>query len=368
MAAACRGVTDETPSRADKRNPDPLQVLARRERWVVTTAEMREAGLSRHVVARHEEAGTLVRQFRGVYLVGRTKPTQDERERAAVKACGDGAVLSHRSAARRWKILRHHRGPVEVTARTQRRRRKGLHPYLANLAPADVTIKDGVPITTVARTLVDLAMLVDEAVLDTAVHEADNLKRLHLRKVDEAIARAGATRRGIPALRRRLTRHRPASGRLDTDMEKRFVQFLRRYGFPISEHGVTFDLEDGERTTVDVLFRDAWVASSSTAACTRADGISTPTVARAAAWRRCTGSSSSVSRRRISPSARTSWHATCMPPSPVAPQRSRLEAEARGRGAARAVRGAQVQVPALAPLRRGGQCLGLAQRAGGPLQ
>ena len=200
---------------------------------MVTTAEMREAGLSRHVVARHEEAGTLVRQFRGVYLVGRTKPTQDERERAAVKACGDGAVLSHRSAARRWKILRHHRGPVEVTARTQRRRRKGLHPYLANLAPADVTIKDGVPITTVARTLVDLAMLVDEAVLDTAVHEADNLKRLHLRKVDEAIARAGATRRGIPALRRRLTRHRPASGRLDTDMEKRFVQFLRRYGFPI---------------------------------------------------------------------------------------------------------------------------------------
>ncbi|WP_353866725.1 type IV toxin-antitoxin system AbiEi family antitoxin domain-containing protein [Svornostia abyssi] len=235
-------------------------MLARRERWVVTTAEMRTAGLSRDVVARHREAGTLVRQFRGVYLVGRATPTRDELERAAVKACGEGAVLSHRSAAARWKILRHHRGPVEVTARTQRRRQQGLRPYRANLAPADVTMKDGVPITTVARTLVDLAMLVDEAVLDTAVHEADNLKRLYLRKVDEAIARAGATRQGVPALRRRLRRYRPANGRLDTDMEKLFVQFLRKYGFPPTEHGVTFELEGGERTTVDVLFRDAWVA------------------------------------------------------------------------------------------------------------
>lgn len=201
---------------------------------MVTTAEMRTAGLSRHVVARHEEAGTLVRQFRGVYLVGRVKPTRDELQRAAVKACGAGAVLSHRSAALRWKILRHDRGPVEVTARTQRRRQKGLRPYRADLAPEDV--------------------------LDTAVHEAEHLTRLNLRRVDEAIARAGATRRGIPALRRRLRRYRPANGRLDTDMEKLFVQFLRTYGFSPSEHGVAFDLEGGERTTVDVLFRDAWVA------------------------------------------------------------------------------------------------------------
>lgn len=227
---------------------------------MVTTAEMRSAGLSRDVVARHERDGTLVRQFRGVYLVGRVKPTRDELQRAAVKACGAGAVLSHRSAALRWKILRHYRGPVEVTARTQRRRQKGLRPYQADLAPEDVTIKDGVPITTVARTLIDLAMLVDEDVLDTAVHEAQHLKRLNLRRVDAAIARAGATRRGIPALRRRLRRYRPANGRLDTDMEKLFVQFLRKYGFPPSEHGVAFDLEGGERTTVDVLFRDAWVA------------------------------------------------------------------------------------------------------------
>lgn len=226
---------------------------------MVTTEEMRGAGISRDVVARQARDGVLVRQHQGVYLVGRTKPSPAERDLAAVKACGAGAVLSHRSAAARWGILRRHTGPVEITARTQRRRRRGLIPHQADLDPQDVTTKDGIPITTLARTLVDLAGCVAEAVLEVAIHEAQVLKRLHVPKVDRAMARAGR-RRGAGALRRRLGRHRPAKGDLDgTRLERKFLRFLREYGFPPAEHGVGFDLEDGEKATLDVFWRKAKV-------------------------------------------------------------------------------------------------------------
>lgn len=197
--------------------------------------------------------------FRGVHLVGRSVPTRDELERAAVKACGPGAVLSHRSAGQRWGLLRGYRGPVEVTAPTRRARRRGLRTYEARLDPRDVTLKGGVPITTLARTLVDLAMVLDAEGLDIAVHEAENLRRLRVRKVDDAISRAGARRSGLPALRRSLDRRRPNAGGLKHELEKKFHRFLHRHGFPPSEHGVLFELEGGDMAEVDALFREAWV-------------------------------------------------------------------------------------------------------------
>lgn len=235
-------------------------LLARRAGWVVTTAELRGAGCSPSRIKRLDRSGWLTPVFHGVRLVGRSVPTRDELERAAVKACGEGAVLSHRSAAVRWRIIRGYRGPVEVTAPTRRTRRRGLRPYTARLDPRDVTVKDGVPITTLARTLVDLAMVLDGERLELAVHEAENLKRLHLRAVDGAIARAGDRRRGLPALRRCLRRRRPNAGGLKSELEKKFHRFLHRHGFPPTEHNRLVELADEEMTEVDVLFRDAWVA------------------------------------------------------------------------------------------------------------
>lgn len=204
-----RDVTDKDRVRADKREADRAIALGRRERWVVTTAELRGVGLSRDAIAHRVATGLLVRQFRGVYLVGRANPTRSELEHAAVKACGTGAVLSHRSAGARWRLVPQQRGPVEVTAPRHRRSRGRLRAYHATLHPRDITVKDGIPITTVARTLVDLATVLDEEALGHAVHEAEYGKRLHVPAVDAAIARAGVKREGLPALRRRLARHRP---------------------------------------------------------------------------------------------------------------------------------------------------------------
>lgn len=225
----------------------------------MTRAELLGVGVSPGWIDRRVESGWLTREFRGVYLVGRARASLDERERAALKACGDRAVLSHFSAAARWKIRRYRGSTVHVTVPGRRRSRRGIRVHESPLHPRDITTKDGVRLTTVARTLVDLAALLDAEQLDTAVHEAEFLRRLRVRAVDEAIRRAGPVA-GLPNLRRALRSRRPAGGRIDFDLERAFHAFLRRHGFPPSEHGVEFALDDGRRTSVDVLFRDAWVA------------------------------------------------------------------------------------------------------------
>lgn len=216
-------------------------------------------GVSSGWISRRVESGWLIQEHRGVFLAGRARASLDERERAALKACGDKAVLSHFSAAARWKIRRYSSRAVHVTAPTQRRRRRGICTHHVQLHPRDITTKDGVRLTTIARTLVDLAALLNDAELDTAVHEAEFLKRLDVSAVEQAMHRAGPVK-GLPNLRSALRTRRPANGRIDFDLEREFHAFLRRHGFPPTEHGVEFELGDGHRTTVDVLFRDAWVA------------------------------------------------------------------------------------------------------------
>lgn len=222
-------MTQEHRAGRELLDDDPIVVLARREGWVLSTAELRGAGCDRSRQSRLGRRGWLTQIFRGVHLVGRSKPTRDELERAAVKACGVGAVLSHRSAAVRWGLLRRYDGPVEVTAPTRRSRRARLRPYEVKLDPRDVTTKDGVPITTLARTLVDLAAILTPEQLEVAVHEAENLRRLRVRAVDAAIDRAGKRRSGLPALRRCLAGRRPNAGGLK--FERPSPQRRRRSGW-----------------------------------------------------------------------------------------------------------------------------------------
>lgn len=251
-----RDVTQRSSAPRTFSDIDPLLLLGRRHRWVLTHAELRSAGFSRSKITRLRTAGWLDNRFHGVYLVGRHRPSRDELERAALKACGDGAVLSHRSAAVRWRIMRSYRGPVEVTTPRRCGKRGPLRARTGRLDPRDITIKDGVPITTLARTLVDLAAVLDEEALATAVHEAEFCKLLRVPAVDAAMTRAGR-RPGRPALRRCLRDHRPTTGRVDRELERRFVRFLHRHGFPPTRHNVTFRLEDGEEVTLDVYFEHA---------------------------------------------------------------------------------------------------------------
>src|SRR5207342_1484698 len=108
---------------------------------------------------------------RGVYAVGHPLLTVEGRWMAAVLASGAGAVLSHRSAAMLWGLRRTDRTAIEVTARACGRGRAGLQRHRGLLAADEVTVHRGIPVTTVSRTLLDLAAVLDAHQFARAVNE-----------------------------------------------------------------------------------------------------------------------------------------------------------------------------------------------------
>ncbi len=134
--------------------------LAARQHGLVTRVQLLHAGVAPDVVDRRLRAGQLRRVHGGVYRVGPLEAPH-YREMAAVLACGDSAAVSHRSAATLWEILPR-RGdglPVEViVARGRAGRRPGIRVrHIRTLRADEVTRREGIPITTPARTLYDLA-------------------------------------------------------------------------------------------------------------------------------------------------------------------------------------------------------------------
>jgi very-short-patch-repair endonuclease len=153
-----------------------IAAIADRQHGVVTVAQLFSAGLSETAVQRAVEAGRLHRLHRGVYAVGHRSLSWRGRWLAAVLAAGDGAVLSHRSAAALWEYLRPTRGPVHVTvpAAVRRTSRAGLQIHRSRtLAPRDVTRRHGIVVTTPARTIEDIRGTVEPYLFRRALRQAE---------------------------------------------------------------------------------------------------------------------------------------------------------------------------------------------------
>lgn len=185
----------------DRSGPPPtdqaIADLAERQHGTISLAQLNALGLSRQAVAKRVDAGRLHRIHRGVFAVGHARLTREGRWHAAVLACGPGAVLSHRDAAALWNLRPSARRRIDVS--TIRRGRQGpagveLH-RVRRLDPVDVTVRDGIRVTTVSRTLVDLAEVVDRAAAAKALHEAEVLRLLDVASVADAVARANGRRR-----------------------------------------------------------------------------------------------------------------------------------------------------------------------------
>ncbi|MGH2947551.1 MAG: type IV toxin-antitoxin system AbiEi family antitoxin domain-containing protein [Solirubrobacterales bacterium] len=147
---------------------------AQRQNGAVTTEQLLAAGLHRNAIAARVERGILRPRHRSVYgLAGAEGPLTSFT--AAVLACGDAAVLSHRAAAAVWGIAPTPEGPIDVTiTRGHRRNRPGIrvhhHPH------HDVARRHGIPITTPRRTLQDLATIATPTELERALNEARILR------------------------------------------------------------------------------------------------------------------------------------------------------------------------------------------------
>ena len=151
------------------------QVLARiaeAQHGVVTNRELRQAGVTAAEIKWRLRTGALLREHRGVYRVGHRAPSVEASYLAAVRACGDGALLSGRAAGHLLGLLKGPAPGPEVTAPTERRI-SGVRVHRSRLMHRrEATSWAGIPVTTVARTLVDLAAVLPADALARACHEA----------------------------------------------------------------------------------------------------------------------------------------------------------------------------------------------------
>jgi hypothetical protein len=160
-------------------SPDDRRLadLARRQYGVVSLGQLREAGFDRWAVRRRVEAGRLHRLHRAVYAVGHTIVPPRGRWLAAVLACGDGAVLSHRSAAAHWGIRPSAAARIDVTVpRTSGVRSSATIVVHRSRRRIESVVRDGIPVTTAGRTLADLATALPRRPLEKACEAAEALE------------------------------------------------------------------------------------------------------------------------------------------------------------------------------------------------
>jgi very-short-patch-repair endonuclease len=208
-----------------------VQALAGGQHGIVEWEQLREAGLSRREIERRVEAGWLVPQHRGVYAVGHTALTYYSHLIAAVYACGDEALGSHRSAGKLWVILRGSQ-PIEVTAPRGRKPKKGFILHRSRLIhPEDRATIDNIPVTSLARTLVDLADVLSEERLADAVNEAELRQIFDLKPVERVLERLPG-RNGRHKLNRVLSAYRPVQPVTRSKGERLVFRICERHGLP----------------------------------------------------------------------------------------------------------------------------------------
>jgi very-short-patch-repair endonuclease len=206
----------------------PEQIIARiaaSQHGHVTRSQLLNAGFDGNAIDYRVKKGRLVLRYRGVYAVGHIPPSPHARAMAAVLACGPGAALSHRSAAALWGLTRWP-STLEVTATTDRRV-PGVRTHRSrNLI--DVTAHYGIPTTTPARTLLDLAGILDPASLTRALNDARLRNLLSLDDLDDVLARS-------PGRATRALADDQPEAPTRSVFEDTFLAFLDRHHLPRPE-------------------------------------------------------------------------------------------------------------------------------------
>ena len=228
-----------------------LAKLAGRQWGVVSLAQLRALGVGRSAVTRRVQCGRLRRVHRGVYAVGGATMPREGRWLAAVLACGPRAVLSHVSAAVHWNLLNYEPRLPEVTAPASRKGVPGIRLHRSHSLDAqDTTNHEGIPITTVHRTLLDLAAQVPKHHLERALAQAERLQLYDHRAIESVIERSNG-RRGT---RRRSTAIQDDPQFTRGELEARMRKLVRDHGLPRPSFTVSLDAPDHPGLEVDCYF------------------------------------------------------------------------------------------------------------------
>jgi hypothetical protein len=222
-----------------------IAVLAGRQWGYVTRKQLLAIGLTTEAIRHAILTGWLIRVHAGVYAVGSVNRTPVARAMAAVLACGEHALLSHGSAASLWGFNKHWDAPFEVTVRAKRAR-PGIRVHRSTaLTRRDIDRQLGVPVTSPARTALDIAPGLTDKRLIRVVNDGRHARSLNLDDLADVVAR-NPRHPGAKRLRPFVeTPARPSRSELEDD----FVEFAKRYGLPVP---VTNTYVLGHE--VDVLF------------------------------------------------------------------------------------------------------------------
>ena len=212
-----------------------IHALAARQHGLVARRQLLALGLGEDAIDHRLSNGRLRRLQRGVYALGHRELRREGHALAAVLAAGDGAVLSHRSAAGLWGIRPWSGSFIELTAPGRggvvRRRGRVLH-RSTELPPGEVASENGLPVTTVARTLLDLAAVVPPHHLRRAIERAEQAELFDLvavrRVLDAHPGRPG--RRSLVALLADFHDHGDAHTR--SDLEAMLLQICLDHDLP----------------------------------------------------------------------------------------------------------------------------------------
>lgn len=242
------------------RSHGDLANLAERQYGVVSFRQLRELGFSKGAISRMSEASRLRRIHRGVYAVGHANLSDHCRCLAAVLACGEGATLSHASAAWLWGLQGSCPRPAEVSVPGNRRYRRGVWVHRVRSLPAqERTVEEAIPVTSLARTFLDLASTSSVKRVEGSLERAERRGILDIDALDALLERRGGDP-GTARLRRATAIYRePAFSRARS--ERLFLALIKAAELPRPAlntfvHGQEVDAYwEEERFAVEV---DGW--------------------------------------------------------------------------------------------------------------
>lgn len=234
-----------------------VALLAQRQHGVVGRKQLLALGAGRRAIVGRLQRGQLHELHRGVYVVGVRRISRRGRWMAAVLACGEGAVLSHRSAGRLWRLLPTGAESVDVTCPSAQIARKGIVGHRSVIAEDERLVVDGIPVTAPFRTIFDLAAVLKRRELERAWHEA--LVRELTAKVSlPTLLERYPGRRGAGQLRELLASSEPV-GLTRNDFEEAFLTLVDAHGLPRPRMNADLAVR-GQLFEVDALWERERVA------------------------------------------------------------------------------------------------------------
>lgn len=229
---------------------------------VISRPQLLGLGVSPRTIDRWVAAGKLVGLHPGVYRSPTAPITDTQRLWAALVAAGEEAAVSHRSAAHIWSLRGVQAHVPEISVIHERPRLPDCHLHrMRNLLEPDVVrLEDGMPVTSVARTILDLGAVIHPDQVARAAIDALHRRIVRWDQLADVLAREGRRgRAGTAPLRRFMTQEEPGVAALESELEVRFWEIVRASGLPlpVRQHALAVG---GRRLRIDFGYPELLLA------------------------------------------------------------------------------------------------------------